>query len=140
MVLHEAFANSASGLLGWSQQGSWLAVLTRPILSVTSVVSKAAGRIRFADVQQRERSGVSPLSRSSGRVFQFLLYFDSHALGIPLGFVFQHTPGNHRDLPSHSDCRLLLACLLATVNAIVGGASPRIVLQTDPGTFQQHRP
>ena len=57
VVPHEAFANSVSGQLGWSQQGSWLAVLIRPILSrLTSgwwlpCFQKAAGRIRFADVQ-----------------------------------------------------------------------------------------
>ena len=31
VVPHEAFANSMSGHLGWSQQGSWLAVLVRSI-------------------------------------------------------------------------------------------------------------
>ncbi len=38
VVPHEAFANSVSGPVGWSQQWSWLAVLDRPILShLTSV-------------------------------------------------------------------------------------------------------
>ena len=108
-----------------------------------SLFSKATGRIRFADVlhpiKLRDRSGVRPEARSSGRVFRFLLNLDSHAPGIPIGFVFQHRPGDHRDLASQSDRCLLLACLLATVNAIVGGSSPGVVLQTDPGTFQQHR-
>ena len=29
---------------------------------------------------------------------------------------------------------------LTTVDTIVGGSSPGVVLQTEPGTFQQHRP
>ncbi len=61
MVHHEA-ANSVSGQVGWSQQGSWLAVPVRPILSlshlslVVALFLKATGRIRFADVHASDQA------------------------------------------------------------------------------------
>ena len=59
---HQAFANSVSGPVGWSQQGSWLAVPVRSILSlfhlslVVALFSKDTGRIRFADVPASDQA------------------------------------------------------------------------------------
>ena len=55
---------------------------------------------------------------------------------VPRFFTQQHHPTTDKQLSGHCHDRLLLACLLATVNAIVGGSRPRVPLQTDPGTFQ----
>ena len=134
------------GLSGWS----WLAVLGRPSPSrlnsdlwlpccqtplVAFVLSTSLWPITL-----RDGGGVRPESQSSGCWFRFLLNLDSQAAGIPIGFVFQHRPGDHRDFSSHRDRCFLLACLLATANTIVGRSRPGVVLQTNPGTFQQHPP
>ncbi len=65
---------------------------------------------------------------------------DSGPFRVPIRLVFQHRPAHDGDLAGQSNRRFLLACFLATVDAVVGRSRSFVVSQAYPGTFHEYRP